>query len=46
MFAELLDRGWSEADCEKLASGNALRVLRDAQDATMAPAEAISAAPD
>jgi membrane dipeptidase len=33
LFAELLDRGWSAADCGKLASGNILRVLRDAADA-------------
>jgi membrane dipeptidase len=33
LFAELLDRGWSAADCGKLASGNVLRVLRDAQAA-------------
>jgi len=33
LFAELLDRGWSEADCGKLASGNILRVLRDGVDA-------------
>jgi membrane dipeptidase len=31
LFAELLDRGWNEADCGKLASGNILRVLRDAE---------------
>jgi membrane dipeptidase len=30
LFAELLDRGWSTADCGKLACGNILRVLRDA----------------
>jgi membrane dipeptidase len=33
LFAELLDRGWTAADCGKLASGNILRVLRDAVDA-------------
>ncbi|MHB1595440.1 MAG: dipeptidase [Streptosporangiaceae bacterium] len=32
LFAELLDRGWSEADCARLASGNILRVLRAAED--------------
>ena len=32
LFAELLDRGWSTADCGQLASGNILRVLRDATD--------------
>jgi membrane dipeptidase len=31
LIAELLDRGWSDADLAKLASGNALRVLRDAE---------------
>jgi membrane dipeptidase len=30
LFAELLDRGWSEAECARLAGGNVLRVLRDA----------------
>ncbi|MFD7655921.1 dipeptidase [Actinosynnema sp. NPDC059797] len=29
LFAALLDRGWSEDDCAKLAGRNALRVLRD-----------------
>lgn len=33
LFAELLERGWSEQDCGKLASGNILRVLRDAEAA-------------
>jgi len=31
LFAELLHRGWNEADCGKLASGNILRVLTDTQ---------------
>jgi membrane dipeptidase len=31
LFAALLDRGWSEADLAKLAGGNLLRVLRDAE---------------
>ena len=31
LFAALLDRGWSEPDLVKLAGGNALRVLRDAE---------------
>ena len=31
LFAELLDRGWSEDDCARLAGGNVLRVLRDAE---------------
>jgi membrane dipeptidase len=39
LFSELLARGWSEADCGKLASGNILRVMRDAE----ATARAISA---
>lgn len=32
LFAELVRRGWSEADCRALAGGNVLRVLRDAED--------------
>ncbi|HEY3905536.1 MAG TPA: dipeptidase [Streptosporangiaceae bacterium] len=39
LFAELLDRGWSTADCGKLASGNILRVLRDATDVAVQTAE-------
>ena len=31
LFAELLSRGWTESDCALLASGNILRVLRDAE---------------
>jgi membrane dipeptidase len=31
LIAELLDRGWSEADCAKLTCGNILRVLRQAE---------------
>ena len=31
LFTELLRRGWSEADCQALAGGNILRVLRDAE---------------
>jgi membrane dipeptidase len=31
LFAELLRRGWSEADCKALAGGNILRVLRAAE---------------
>jgi len=34
LFAELLRRGWSEADCQALAGGNVLRVLRDAESFT------------
>jgi len=36
LIAELLDRGWSEADCGRLASGNILRVLHEAQAASTA----------
>jgi membrane dipeptidase len=32
LFAELIDRGWTAADCGKLANGNILRVLRDSVD--------------
>lgn len=32
LFAELLDRGWSEDDCALLAGGNLLRVLREAEN--------------
>ncbi|GAA1313261.1 dipeptidase [Saccharothrix xinjiangensis] len=32
LFAALLDRGWSEDDCAKLAGHNILRVLRDNDD--------------
>jgi membrane dipeptidase len=31
LFAELLDRGWTEADCAALAGGNLLRALRAAE---------------
>ena len=30
----MLARGWSEADCGQLASGNILRVMHEAQAAT------------
>jgi len=33
LIAELLDRGWTEQDCAKLAGGNVLRVLREAEAA-------------
>jgi membrane dipeptidase len=33
LFSELLSRGWSEADCGRLASGNILRVMRAAEAA-------------
>jgi len=39
LVAELRGRGWSETDCGKLASGNILRTMRDAE----ATARAISA---
>ncbi len=35
LFAALLDRGWSEADCGRLAGGNLLRVMRDAEAAAV-----------
>jgi membrane dipeptidase len=31
LFAELLARGWSEDECARLAGGNVLRVMRDAE---------------
>jgi membrane dipeptidase len=31
LFAELLDRGWTEDECAAVASGNVLRALRDAE---------------
>ena len=31
LFAELLDRGWSEDDCARLAGRNVLRVMREAE---------------
>jgi membrane dipeptidase len=31
LISALLERGWPEADCGKLTSGNVLRVLRDAE---------------
>jgi membrane dipeptidase len=36
LVAELLGRGWSEADCARLARGNILRVLREAEAAARA----------
>jgi membrane dipeptidase len=33
LFAELFERGWSAADCAKLAGGNVLRVLQDVEAA-------------
>ena len=32
LFAELLRRGWSEEDLGRLANGNILRVMRQAED--------------
>jgi len=31
LFGELLDRGWSEDDCARVAGGNVLRVMHDAE---------------
>ncbi len=36
LFAELLDRGWSPADCAQLAQGNLLRALSEAEAAARA----------
>jgi membrane dipeptidase len=36
LAAELLERGWSEPDCAQLASGNVLRVMREAESAARA----------
>ncbi len=36
LIQALLDRGWSETDCAKLAGENALRALTDAEDAARA----------
>jgi membrane dipeptidase len=33
LIAALLERGWSEEDCGKLANGNLVRVLHDAETA-------------
>jgi membrane dipeptidase len=33
LIAELLERGWSEEDCIKLAGGNILRVMQEAEAA-------------
>ncbi len=37
LFAELAGRGWSDADLIALASGNILRVMRDAEAVAAAP---------
>jgi membrane dipeptidase len=48
----LLERRWSESDCGKLANGNILRVMRDAEEAagrlqaTREPSTATAAGPD
>jgi len=36
LIGALLDSGWSEKDCSKLTSGNVLRVLREAEQASAA----------
>ena len=36
LVAELLERGWSERDCARLAGGNVLRVMREAESAATA----------
>jgi len=36
LIAELLDRGWSEQDCARLAGGNVLRVMAEAEAAAAA----------
>jgi membrane dipeptidase len=36
LVAELLGRGWSEEDCARLAGGNVLRVMREAESAARA----------
>ena len=36
LFAALLDRGWSEADCGRLAGGNLLQVMREVEAAASA----------
>ncbi|HYB87339.1 MAG TPA: dipeptidase [Streptosporangiaceae bacterium] len=36
LIAELLERGWSDRDCARLAGGNILRVMREAESAAAA----------
>jgi membrane dipeptidase len=36
LIAELLERGWSDQDCARLAGGNVLRVMREAESAARA----------
>lgn len=43
LIAEMLDRGWTEADCGQLACGNILRVLSAAEDAAQAASAARAA---
>lgn len=38
LFAELLRRGWTEADCARLSSGNIVRVLHEAEATARAAA--------
>ena len=38
LFAELLSRGWTDADLARLAGGNVLRVMREAEGGRDAPA--------
>ena len=37
LFAELIGRGWTDADLASLASGNILRVMRDAESVSTNP---------
>jgi membrane dipeptidase len=39
LIAELLGRGWSQEDCRRLAGGNILRVMREAEAAARAIGE-------
>jgi len=45
LFALLLERGWSEQDCAKLAGRNVLRVLRDAETVAAAKAATVAVPP-
>lgn len=42
LFAELIERGWSQAECARLAGGNVLRVLEAADGCVSAPARELS----
>ena len=44
LLAELLERGWSEADCAAVAGGNVMRVLREAESTARLTARAPSLA--